>query len=178
MAREQPYHSNGLNDLKWNKQMDTPRQTYTLKEATRKMERYCAYQERCHQEVAKKLARMNMIPQAIDQIMTHLIKNDFLNEERFARGYARGKFHQKNWGKRRIVMELKRRQLSRFNIQNALRELDKEPYEEVLHKLAVRKLGQISDRSILKKKRKLADYLLYRGWEPELVYDKVRELVP
>ncbi len=75
-------------------------------------------------------------------------------------------------------MELKRRQLSRFNIQNALRELDKEPYKEVLHKLAVRKLGQISDRSILKKKRKLADYLLYRGWEPELVYDKVRELVP
>ncbi len=90
VAREQPYHSNGLNDLKWNKQMDTPRQTYTLKEATRKMERYCAYQERCHQEVAKKLAGMNMIPQAIDQIMTHLIENDFLNEERFARGLCQG----------------------------------------------------------------------------------------
>lgn len=157
--------------------MEKPQATYTITEATRKMERYCAYQERCHQEVSGKLRAMRMIPEAIDQIIVYLIKNDFLNEERFARTFARGKFHQKKWGRRRITRELEQRQLSRFNIQAALSEIASEPYEDTLHDLAIKRLGQIREKHPLKRKRKLADYLLYRGWEPGLVYEKVQELV-
>ena len=157
--------------------MQKPRATYTITEATRKMERYCAYQERCHQEVSGKLEAMHMIPEAIDKIMAHLIENNFLNEERFARNFARSKFHQKKWGKRRIVRELEQRQLSKYNIQAALKEIEAEPYEDTLHELALKRLGQIREKHPLKRKRKLADYLLYRGWEPRLVYEKVQELV-
>ncbi len=76
--------------------------SYTVEEAQRKMEHYCAYQERCHDEVIQKLKSLNMIPQAIDAIVVHLLDNNFLNEERFACSFARGKFRIKHWGKRRI----------------------------------------------------------------------------
>lgn len=157
--------------------MEDQRNILSLAEATRKMERYCAYQERCHWEVAEKLKGMRMIPHAIDTIMAHLIENQFLNEERFSRAFARGKFHHKNWGRNRIVRELEQRQVSKFNIRAALSEIDGKVYTETLHKLALKRLGQLQEAHPLKKKRKLADYLLYRGWEPELVYEKVRELV-
>jgi len=150
---------------------------YTVVEATRKLEHFCAYQERCHRDVSDKLKKMRMIPEARDEIIAHLIKFDFLNEERFSRSYARGKFHQKKWGKQRIVRELKERQVSRFNIQAALEELEGEAYAATLHELALKRLGQIQEKHLLKRKRKLADYLLSRGWESDLVYEKVRELI-
>ena len=73
--------------------------TYTVEEAKRRLERYCAYQERSHRQVREKLREMRMIPLAIDEVIVHLIKHDFLNEERFARSYARGKFRLKKWGR-------------------------------------------------------------------------------
>ena len=94
--------------------------TYTVAEAKQKLENYCAYQERCHQEVRRKLRSMGMIPLAIDDIMVHLIKNNFLNEERFARSYARGKFRVKKWGRIRIERELKARGLSDYTIEVGL----------------------------------------------------------
>jgi regulatory protein len=157
--------------------MEYSRKPYTLAEALRKMERYCAYQERCHQEVSEKLKGMHMIPAAIDTIIAHLVENDFLNEERFSRAYARGKFQVKKWGRNRIERELKLRHISRFNIRAALSEIADDDYTETLHALALKRLGQLKERHPLKRKRKLADYLLYRGWEPELVYEKVNELI-
>lgn len=149
----------------------------SVTEATRKMEHYCAYQERCHYEVVEKLKGMNMIPEAIDQIVAHLIQENYLNEERFAKSYARGKFNIKKWGKERIVRELKLRQISVFNIKSALAEIDEGDYLETLDELAKKRLGQIRETNIHKKKRKLADYLLYRGWESHLVYEKLTELI-
>ena len=140
------------------------------------MERYCAYQERCHQEVVRKLREMRMIPEAIDHIMAHLIKENYLNEERFAKSFARGKFNIKKWGKKRIVQELKNRHISRFNIKSALKEIDDEDYLNTLHSLAIKRLSQITETHPQKRKRKLADYLLYRGWESDLVYAKIKEL--
>ena len=157
--------------------MEYPRKPYTVTEAMRKMERYCAYQERCHHEVSEKLKGMRMIPAAIDTIIAHLVENDFLNEERFSKAFARGKFHVKNWGRNRITRELKQRQVSRFNIAAALSEIAADEYAETLHMLANKRLGQLREPHLLKRKRKLTDYLLYRGWEPELVYEKVNELV-
>lgn len=155
--------------------MDTVK-TYTVEEAKRKMEAFCAYQERYHQEVIQKLREMRMIPIAIDDIVVHLIQNGFLNEERFAQSFARGKFRHKKWGKVRIKRELKMRGLSSFIIDSAMQEIDNEEYSEVFDLLAEKKKNEIKEKNIYKAKRKLADYLLYRGWESDLVYDKINEL--
>ena len=149
----------------------------TVQEATKKMENYCAYQERCHQEVHQKLMGMRMIPEAIDQIMAHLIQENYLNEERFAKSFARGKFRIKKWGKNRIVQELKQRHISQFNIKSALAEIGEQDYLDTLDELAKKRLSQIKESNIQKKKKKLADYLLYRGWESHLVYGKLQELI-
>ena len=151
---------------------------YSVTEATRKLEAYCAYQERCHKEVVEKLKTYGMIPEVIDNILGHLIKENFLNEERFAQSFARGKFTIKKWGKKRIVNELKQREISRFNIQSALREIGEAAYLQTLDELAKKRLGQITETNVLKKRKKLADYLLYRGWESPLVYQKLQELLP
>lgn len=150
---------------------------YSLTEATRKLESYCAYQERCHKEVIEKLKGMRMIPEAIDQIITHLIQENYLNEERYAKSFARGKFIIKKWGKNRIVNELKLRQISKFNIKSALTEINEEDYHKTLDELAKKRLTQIHESNVQKKKKKLADYLLYRGWETTLIYEKLKELV-
>jgi len=151
---------------------------YTVNEATKKLEHYCAYQDRCHKEVVAKLKGMGMIPIAIDTIMGHLITNRFLNEERFAKSYARGKFQIKKWGKNRIVRELKARDISRFNIQTALKEISDSDYFETFDQLAIKKADQIKETNPLKARKKLVDYLLYRGWESQMVYEKAAELYP
>lgn len=150
---------------------------YTLTEAKKKLESYCAYQDRCHKEVVTKLKQMGMIPMAIDTIVSDLIKENYLNEERFAKSFARGKFNIKKWGKNRIVNELKQREISRYNINTALKEIDENDYLHTLDKLAKKRLLQITETNKQKKKKKLADYLLYRGWESHLVYQKLNELI-
>ncbi|MCF1190514.1 RecX family transcriptional regulator [Mangrovimonas sp. AS39] len=156
--------------------MDTGK-TFTVEEAQRALENYCAYQERCHKEVREKLMGMRMIPEAVDHIITHLIQENYLNEERFAKAFARGKFRIKKWGRNRIIRELKFRDISKFNIDTALKEISPQAYHETLHELAVKKADGIREINLWKKKKKLADYLLYRGWESHLVYEKVSELI-
>lgn len=151
--------------------------TYTVQEATRRMERYCVYQERCHKEIHQKLYEMRMIPEAVDQIILHLLQHNFLNETRFAQAFARGKFRTKKWGRRRIVNELKLRQISKFNIQIALKEIPDSEYYKTFEALAEKRMRQlVSEKDLQKKRKKLADYLFYRGWESDLVYGKVGEV--
>lgn len=157
--------------------MGFSRPTYTLEEATRKLEGYCAYQERCHKEVVQKLRDMRMIPDAIDQIVVHLIDHNFLNEERFAMSYTRGKFNIKKWGRNRIIQELKQREISKYNIKKAVAQLDNPNYLITLDALAKKRLDGIKETNIQKRRKKLADYLLYRGWESHLVYEKITELI-
>lgn len=145
--------------------------SYTVAEATVKAEAYCVYQDRCHLEVTKKLKEMNMIPQAIDHILNHLIQNDFLNEERFARNFARGKFRIKKWGKQRIVKELKYRNISRFTIKAALSEIDPVEYQKTFEQISIKKWESLTDKNPQQKKKKLTNYLFYRGWEADLVYE-------
>lgn len=151
---------------------------YSLKEATRKLEGYCAYQDRCHKEVNSKLKEMGMIPAAIDEIIGHLIKENFLNEERFARSFARGKFNIKKWGKKRIINELKQRDITKYNLKLALKEIDEDIYLETLEILAKKRAMQLTETNVFKKRKKLADYLLYRGWESPLVYEITKRLIP
>jgi|SRR5690606_16142352 regulatory protein len=154
-----------------------PHKTYTVDEARKKLESYCAYQERCHKEVVQKLYSMHMIPEAIDTIVVHLLQHNFLNEERFAKAFVSGKFRIKKWGKQRITMELKQKDISKTIITSALKTISDADYLNTFHALAEKKANSIKDTNKLKKKKKLADYLLYRGWESHLVYDKVNELI-
>ncbi len=117
-----------------------------------------------------------MIPEAIDNIVSALIQDNYLNEERFARSYARGKFNIKKWGRNRIVNELKQRNISRYNIKAALSEIDPEQYHETLDTLVEKKWASLTDTDLQKKKRKLLNYLLYRGWESQYVYEKIQSL--
>lgn len=153
------------------------KRTYTVDEALKKLEYYCSYQERCYKEVEDKLTQMNMIPEAKEQIILHLIKHDFINEQRFAKSFARGKFRIKKWGKQRITRELKLRGVSSFNIASAIKEIDEEAYMETFDELAKKRVDSIKETNKQKRKKKLVDYLLYRGWESSLVYEKAKELI-
>ena len=148
----------------------------SIKEAIQKIEYFCSYQERCHEDVVAKLRTMKMDSEEIDQIMVHLIASNFLNEERFARSFARGKHRIKHWGKIRIVNELKQRQISAPNIKCALTEISEEEYQDTLDKLAERHWETIRETNVQKKKKKFCDYLLRKGWESNLVYEKLKEL--
>ena len=152
--------------------------TYTVDEAQKKLEYYCAYQERCHKEVRQKLKEMKMIPEVIDNITVSLIKQNFLNETRFATTFVRGKFKIKKWGKYRLTIELKKRDISKHNINLAISQIPNYEYMEVFNALAKKKVDSLFETNKLKKKKKLADYLLYRGWESHLVYEKVNQLIP
>lgn len=151
--------------------------TYTVDEAQKKLENYCAYQERCHKEVREKLKDMKMIPEAIDKIIVHLINHNFLNEERFAKAFVRGKFRIKKWGKNRLVRELKFKDISKYAIDVALKEIDEVDYFETLDELTQKRIAQVKEKNSYKKKKKVADYLLYRGWESHLVYQKLNEYI-
>lgn len=153
------------------------RKTYTVEEAQARLERYCAYQDRCHKEVEKKLTEMRMIPAAKEQIILHLMQHDYLNESRFAQSFARGKFRTKKWGKLRITRELKARGISAYNLKLALKEISDAEYYSTFHTLAEKRFAAITESNPQKKKKKLADYLLYRGWETHLIYEKINELM-
>lgn len=153
------------------------KKSYSVTEAKIKLQQFCVYQDRCHKEVVEKLQKMNMIPEAIDLIVTELIQDNFLNEERFARSFARGKFRIKKWGRLRIVRELKFRNISKYNIDTALKEIEDVDYLNTLDELARKRANAVKETNLYKRKKKIADYLFYRGWESHLVYEKINELV-
>jgi regulatory protein len=105
------------------------------------------------------------------------LEHNFLNEERFAKAFVKGKFTIKKWGRRRLTLALKQKEVSKYNINLAMSMIGDSEYIDTFNALAEKKLTSIKEANILKKKKKLTDYLLYRGWEPHLVYDKVNELV-
>lgn len=150
--------------------------SYTLQEAQKKLEHYCAYQERCHQEVEQKLRSMNMIPEVSNIIIGNLIEENYLNETRFAQSFARGKFRIKKWGKERIVRELKLRKISPFNIKIALKEISPEEYNGTLNALAEKFWMANASRDKHIRKKKVINALRYRGWETPLIFAILHEL--
>ncbi|WP_339657959.1 regulatory protein RecX [Flavobacterium frigidarium] len=150
--------------------------TYTIKDALKKIEHYCAYQERCHEEVESKLRTMKMDSNEIDQIIAQLIKDNFLNEERFARSFARGKHRIKHWGNVRITNELKFRKINQRLITTALKEITPDEYFETFEKLALRTWENTRETNTMKKRKKVCDSLLRKGFESALVYEQVTQL--
>ncbi|REH56658.1 regulatory protein [Tenacibaculum gallaicum] len=149
---------------------------FTVEEIKRKIEQYCVYQDRCHKEVEQKLKEYKLIPEAREYILLHLLEHNFLNEERFAKSFARGKFRIKKWGKERIVRELKFRDITAYNITSALKEIDEEEYIKTLYNLVEKKNESVSETNHFKRKKKIADYLLYRGFESNLIYEALKTI--
>ena len=152
------------------------KEVYSVKEAINKIEHFCAYQERCHEEVVQKLRSMKMDSEEIDSIMVHLIGDNFLNEERFACSFARGKHRIKHWGKIRIVNELKSKKITQTLINIALKEISPEEYATTFHTLAERHWESVRETNLMKKRKKFCDYMLRRGFESNLIFEKVKEL--
>jgi regulatory protein len=148
----------------------------TPKQALQKLERFCVYQERCHDEVISKLYSLKMTEDEIQNIVVQLIENNFLNETRFACSFARGKHRIKHWGKVRITNELKMRHISPTNITLALKEISAEEYYTTFENLALKCWENTREANFMKKRKKCSDYLLRRGFESNLVYEKIKEL--
>ncbi|WP_028888383.1 regulatory protein RecX [Tenacibaculum ovolyticum] len=149
---------------------------FTVDEIKRKIEHYCAYQDRCHKEVENKIKEYSLIPEAREMILLSLMKDNFLNEERFSKSFARGKFRIKKWGKQRIVRELKFRNISAYNIKTALKEINEQEYITTLYELVAKKDKLVREENVFKRKKKIADYLLYRGFESNLVYEAINAI--
>lgn len=148
----------------------------TPAEIQSKLEYYCAYQDRCHQEVQQKLRDFGLSDSEKDTLVVHLITHKFLDEERFARSFARGKHRIKQWGKIRIVNELKFRNIAAPNIICALTEISPDEYQDTFTTLSERLWESIRESNSAKKRKKFCDYLLRKGWESNLVYEKMKEL--
>jgi regulatory protein len=142
----------------------------TPEQAIQKLKHYCAYQERSHAEVKEKLYSLGLWRQDVDKAISQLIEADCLNEERFAKAFAGGKFRMKHWGRVKIKYELKQKQVSEYCIKKGLKEIDEEDYLKTLNKLKEEKLLTLkSEKNVLVRKRKLSDYLLQKGYERDLI---------
>ena len=151
-------------------------QNLTVKEIEGKLQYYCSYQDRCHKEVKAKLKSFKISSDELNEIVSNLIKDNYLNESRFSKSFVRGKFNIKNWGKVRIVNELKLRKISIYNINLGLKEIDDQDYINKLEDIFNKKLSSLSNLNSNLKKKKIISYLLYRGWESNLIYSKANEI--
>lgn len=157
--------------------MREPKKKYhTREQALQKLQRYCAYQDRCHAEVRTKLLSLGIYGDDLEEIIVELIGENYLNEERFARSYARGKFRFKCWGRIRITQELKSRRISNYLIRKALEEIDETEYRQALYSLLERKLALIDREDEYATKQKLAGYAQRRGFEGELIWETVNDV--
>ena len=150
--------------------------TYDLHTAREKIQSYCAYQERCHMEVSMKLKSWGLIQEAIDLLIIELVQFNFLNEERYARSFARGKFRIKKWGKLKIRMALKKRDVYFKYIDLAMLEIDDKTYLITLKELLQKKNDILKETNSYKRKMKLIRYLVNRGYEYDLIHDALVEL--
>lgn len=148
----------------------------TWTEALQKLERFCAYQDRCHQEVRFKLLDLGVYGDELEEIIAQLISDGFLNESRFARSYVRGKFRIKKWGRIRIRQELKRRNISEYCIREGMGEIEEAAYAETLQELLLQKASLLNEPDVFKKKQKLARYVISKGFEPDIVWNVLTNL--
>jgi regulatory protein len=149
----------------------------SLLAALQKAKNYCTYQERCHSEVRDKLYSFKLYKKEVEQLLTQLIEEDFLNEERFAIAYAGGHFRTKQWGKEKIKYALKQKKVSEYCIRKALTGISNTDYNKTFFNVADKKLKTLkSEKNIFIKKKKIRDYLLQKGFEIKLISDYLKSL--
>lgn len=143
----------------------------TQKEGLEKMAKFCAYQERCQSEVKQKLRSFDLTEEETENIICDLIEQKFLDEERFAKAFVRGKFNQKRWGKVKIEQHLKQKQISAYCIKKGFEEIDESKYLSALDEVIAKKSKTLKDTNAFELKQKLARYAISRGFESGLVWE-------
>ena len=153
------------------------RKRLTKEQAIQKIRHYAGYQERCHQEVKDKLYSFGLYSNEVDEILSGLIEENYLNEERFAETFAGGKFRMRQWGRVRIRHELKQRRVSEYCIRKAMQAITEEDYLATLKKIASKKWESLgSEKNQFSKKAKTIEYLLRKGYEMELARSVIQQL--
>lgn len=142
--------------------------------ALAKAQRYCAYQERSQQEVRDKMYEWGVAGRIIEIVISRLISENFLNEERFARQYAKGKFNQKHWGKIKIKQGLKLKQVPDVLIKKALLGIDMDDYLQVLQNILIKKSATLKEKDSYKRRYKLQQYAYSRGFESDVILDVLK----
>jgi regulatory protein len=145
------------------------------KAALEKLRKYCAYQERSHADVAQKMWDLEIPLDWRDEIVLSLMKENYLNEERFARTYARGKFKIKKWGRLKIIDGLKKHQVSKKCVQLALTEIDEDEYMKALRETIGEKRSKLKEKNQWKRKAAIFRFAAQRGFESELVIEVMKE---
>lgn len=153
-----------------------PKKSYTFLEIKQKMANYCVYQDRCHSEVEQKMWDFTLIPEAKEEILLFLMKEDYLNEERFTRSYIRGKFYMKSWGRNKIRNHLKFKGVTEKLINRCFDEIEDADYEKVLAKIYQNYEEKQKGFKPYQKKSRTVKYLLSRGFEYEAINDYLRNL--
>lgn len=156
---------------------EQPKKYWSLQEAKIKIAAYCAYQERCQEEVRNKLLEKGIYGPPAEDLIALMIEEGFLNEERFAQAFVRGKYRLKKWGRNKILQELKLRKISPNCIKSGMKEIDPEEYWELLIQLAEKKWLSVKDTDLFKKKYKTHQYLLGRGFETDLIQNAIEEMI-
>ncbi len=151
---------------------------YDLDEAREKIQAFCAYQERSQRQVEEKLTSYGLAEEARGQLLVELIQQNFLNEERFARAFVRGRFRIKKWGKNKIRQQLKHHRISAYIMRKAFSEIDETLYLETVRIQAQKKWEATPDKNAFRKKGKVAQYLITRGYESPLVWEVLHENYP
>lgn len=152
-----------------NRDDDTKKVRWSKDDAIKHIQKYCAAQDRCHAEVRTKLIEHSIYGDILEEIISELISDGFLDEERFAKSYVRGKFRIKDWGRNKIVQELKFRQISDYSIREGLKEIHESDYWATLERLYQKKLKTIQYKDKYDLYRKMTTYLMVKGFEYELI---------
>ena len=141
-----------------------------------KIENYCAYQERCHNDVKNKLNKLGIFGDQLDEYIFYLIDENYLSETRYSEAFVRGKYNNNNWGRIKIKMELNSKNISEWNINNALKQITEEDYENKLFKICEKQMQNIDDNQY-KFKNKIIRRLTQKGWEMDLIIKCLNRLI-
>jgi regulatory protein len=152
------------------------KRVYKISVAISRIKNYCALQDRCQWDVRQKLSEWGLLENTKNIIMIELIKDSFIDEERYARSFCRGKFRIKKWGRRKIEFELKKKNISSVCIKKGMEEIDEKEYLKALENQAEKKNGLIKEKNYFKRQTKLGNYLIKRGFEANLVWEKLKEM--
>lgn len=147
-----------------------------IREVKQKAARFCAYQERCISDVKRKLNSMQVTGEEADIIIDELIKEGFLNEDRFAKIYAGGRFRMKGWGRMKIYKALRAKEVQEKDIRNALNEIDETEYRKTLKSILEKKIKELKEEDFTKRKQKLVNFALGRGFESGLIWEIIGEM--
>jgi len=154
---------------------DKSKKIYTKNQVYKKAADYCAYQERCQQEVRDKLYYWGLHREDVENVIALLITDGFINEERFSKAFAGGKFRMKKWGKVKIKKELKRKNISDYCIRKGLGEINNREYIKSLKDIIDKKIRKIGGKNKLKKLNRVASFAISKGYESELIWEIIKD---